>query len=59
MAEIRRYLRCSQAKAAQLRRTVLATLDPMAADADAPTIALRSMSARPRLVHLTPAIRVA
>jgi hypothetical protein len=52
VADIRRHLRCSQAKAAQLRRTTLATLDPIAA-------VPRSPRAQPRLVHVASLARVA
>ncbi|WP_081056784.1 hypothetical protein [Burkholderia pseudomultivorans] len=52
VADIRRYLRCSQAKAAQLRRMVLAALEPT-------TVKPRPPQARPRLVHSVPNDRVA
>lgn len=52
VADIRRYLRCSQAKAAQLRRIVLVALDPT------PVSSLIS-PARPRLVHSAPVDRAA
>ncbi|WP_155646730.1 hypothetical protein [Burkholderia territorii] len=52
VAGIRPRLRCSQARAAQLRRTIIATLDPTDA-------APRSPRARPRLVHVASLARVA
>ncbi|RQS03217.1 hypothetical protein DIE07_32295 [Burkholderia sp. Bp9002] len=52
VAEIRRHLRCSQAKAAQPRRTVMATLEPA-------VVASRPLPALPRLVHSASVIRVA
>lgn len=52
VTDIRPYPRCSQAKAAQLRRTAIATLDPTAT-------ASCSLQIRPRLVHVAPLARVA
>ncbi|EKS9798929.1 hypothetical protein QDD76_004922 [Burkholderia cepacia] len=51
VADIRRHVRCSQAKAAQLRRAVLAMLDPIPHRDSAPSSALRTTPSRPRLVH--------
>ncbi|KVA01428.1 hypothetical protein WI40_07820 [Burkholderia ubonensis] len=44
-------IRRSQAKAAQMRRTVLAPLDLTSAEAGTPAIAPRFVHARPRLQH--------
>lgn len=52
VADIRRYLRCSQTKAAQLRRIVLTALEPT------PVCSPRS-PAGPRLVHSAPVDRAA
>lgn len=52
VADIRRYLRCSQTKAAQLRRIVLTALEPT-------PVSSPFSPARPRLVHSTPADRAA
>ncbi|MGY4837944.1 hypothetical protein [Burkholderia pyrrocinia] len=51
VADIRRYSRCSQAKAAQLRRAVVGILDPISHTDGATPIATRNPDSRPRLVH--------